>query len=73
MADILRACLLNKRPSKRPLLYFYDAKSKDWHVNLSEYPTLQVALFWMRYEQITLSEWRQASNEVCNNRATSGQ
>ncbi|HMN27947.1 MAG TPA: hypothetical protein PKE45_07305, partial [Caldilineaceae bacterium] len=69
-ADILRCCLLHKRPSKRPVLYFYDKGSKDWYADLANYPTLAAAMFWVKHEQIDLAEWRQAGNEVRKQAAT---
>ena len=72
-ADILRRCLLHKRPSKRPALYFYVGDANEWYVNLSDYPTLAAAMFWIRHEQISLSEWRQAGAEVREQVATGRQ
>lgn len=69
-ADIMRRCLLHKRPSRRPLLYFYVGDANDWYVNLTEYPTLEWAMKWVKHEQIGLSEWRQAGNEIRNKAAT---
>ncbi|HMN27909.1 MAG TPA: hypothetical protein PKE45_07100, partial [Caldilineaceae bacterium] len=69
-ADILRHCLMHKRPSKRPVLYFYDAGANDWYADLASYPTLQAAMFWVKHEQIDLAEWRQAGNEVRKQAAT---
>lgn len=63
-ADIMRRCLLSKRPSRRPALYYYDPTAKDWFADLSNYPTLAGAMIWVKHEAISLSEWRQAGNEV---------
>lgn len=72
-ADIMRQCLLHKRPSRRPLLYFFDHTANDWFVNLAEYPALQAAMFWVKHEAISLSEWRQSGNELRERLATGRQ
>lgn len=69
-ADIMRQCLLHKRPSRRPLLYFFDRATNDWFVNLIDYSTLQAAMFWIKHEAISLSEWRQSGNELRERLAT---
>lgn len=63
-ADIMRLALRNKRPSRRPALFFYDPSAKDWFVDMANYPTLAAAMFWVKHEAIDLGEWRQAGNEV---------
>lgn len=72
-ADILRQCLLHKRPTARPLLYVYDRDTNAWYVDLATYPTLAEAMYWVRYEAIDLAEWRQAGNEVRKRVAAKGQ
>lgn len=71
-ADIFRQCMLHKQPSKRPLLYIYDEETNDWYCNLPDYPTLQAAMFWVKHERISLSEWRVSAAEVCNKGAIGG-
>ena len=63
-ADILRRCLLHPKPSKRPPLFVYDATTRDWCVNLEDYPHMMAAMFWLKNERIDLPEWRQAGNEL---------
>lgn len=63
-ADILRRCLLHPRPSKRPPLFGYDADCREWRINLEDYPHMMAAMFWLKHEKISLSEWRQAGIEV---------
>lgn len=56
----LRRLLIERAQSKRRLapLFDYNADSRIWHLNYTDYPTPEAALGWLRSDGPTLTEWR---------------
>jgi len=64
-SECLKRILLDRVNYKRrrPPLFDYSAYSGRWHLNTTDYPTLQLALQWVQKEGPTLAEWRTVVGE----------
>ena len=56
----LRRLMLDRVGSRRrlPCLFDYNNESRQWHINLHDYPTGEDALDWLKRDGPRLSEWR---------------
>lgn len=61
----LRRLMLDRVGSRRrlPCLFDYNAESRQWHINLHDYPTGESALDWLKRDGPRLSEWRTIVND----------
>jgi len=58
-AEILRSVLRVRTEMRRtPPLFDWNEYSMKWHVNLTDYPRLDLALMHWKQNQITLKDWR---------------
>ena len=56
---MLRQILIVRTQMQRVApLFDYNAESRTWHINLTDYPRLDLALLYWKKNPITLSEWR---------------
>lgn len=65
-SDVLRAILIerSRQQGGRPALFDYNDQSRTWHLNISDYKSYQVALFWLKREGVTLKQWRAHADEL---------
>lgn len=63
-AHVLRGLLMERAKVRRRLapLFDYSDDNNRWYLNVSDYPTAEAALGWLRKEGPKLEEWRTAVN-----------
>ena len=58
-ATMLRQILTVRCQMQRAIpLFDYNNEGRNWHINLTDYPRLDLALLYWKKNPITLSEWR---------------
>lgn len=56
---MLRQILVVRCQMQRVIpLFDYNQEGRNWHINLTDYPRLDLALLYWKKNPITLSEWR---------------
>jgi hypothetical protein len=63
-SETLRAILMARVEDRsRPCLFDYNTESRTWHLNTSDYSTLQAATFYLERGAIRLNEWRKCTEK----------
>ena len=58
-ANILRQILLVRCQMQRVVpLFDYNQEGRNWHINLTDYPRLDLALLYWKNNPVTLKDWR---------------
>jgi hypothetical protein len=66
-ADVLRAVLLawqTPQPGQPVPLWSFDAQTRAWYLNLSDYPAVQDALGWLRQRSVTSKAFKQQYDRI---------
>lgn len=68
-AVVLRSVLMARvADRKRPALFDYNADSRTWFLNVSDYGVIESATHYLQRAAISLAEWRQHSTQYHNAR-----
>ena len=57
-ATCLRRILIEQGKQRRVVLFDYNSETRQWYIDMNQFPTMGSALLWLKDNQPTLEEWR---------------